>query len=81
MNDGENETLVFVEAKVRTVRDRRVVLQAARQAIADSQNEFASIIAFVVRHLHSHIGTGTLNHATDFRCNLCFNYLQTIPEL
>ena len=52
VNDGEIETLVFVEAKVRTGRDRRVVLQAARQAIADSQNEFASIIAFVVRRLH-----------------------------
>ena len=52
VNDGEVESLVFVEAKVRTSRSRRVVLQAAQQAISDSQNEHASIIGFVLRRLH-----------------------------
>ncbi len=52
VNDGEIQDLVFVEAKVRTTRERRVVLQAARQAIADSENEHAPMIAFVLRRLH-----------------------------
>ena len=53
VDDGEIQTLVFVEAKVRTGRDRGVVLLAARQAIADSENEFASMVGAVVRNLYA----------------------------
>ena len=52
VNDGEIQNLVFVEAKLRTARERRIVLQAARQAIADSENGHAPMIAFVLRRLH-----------------------------
>ena len=52
VDNGEITSLIFTEAKVRTARDRNVLLQAAQQAISDSQNEFAPIIGFVLRRLY-----------------------------
>ena len=52
VNTGEIEALIFVEAKVRTTRDKDVIIQGARQSISDSQDEHASMIGFVLRRLH-----------------------------
>ena len=52
VDNGEITSLIFTEAKLRTARDRNVLLQAAQQAVSDSQNEFAPMIGFVLRRLY-----------------------------
>lgn len=52
VDNGQITSLIFTEAKVRTARDRNVLLQAAQQAISDSQNEYAPMIGFVLRRLY-----------------------------
>lgn len=52
LDNGEITSLIFTEAKVRTARDPRVLLQAAQQAISDSENEYSPMIGFALRRIH-----------------------------
>ncbi|MYE89423.1 hypothetical protein F4X33_10545 [Candidatus Poribacteria bacterium] len=49
--DDRFEALIFVEAKLRTVRDRRVVLDAAIELIADFERRYPSILHFAATEL------------------------------
>ena len=51
--DGQFETLIFVEAKVRTTRRRRIALDASKELIADFEREFPTILNFTARELEN----------------------------
>ena len=45
------KTLIFVEAKVRTTRDRRVILKATQELLVDFEKQFPSILHFTAIQL------------------------------